>query len=81
MKFKPDIEFGNRLRELRKASGLSQEKLCVRLQNEEEDISRSLYSKFETAERNIPISVIRTLKRIYGCEFNDFFIKDPTDTK
>lgn len=73
MKIRPDMEFGNKLRDLRKLHGFSQESISAKLQTANVNISRSLYSKFETAERNIPISIIRALKQIYNCEYNDFF--------
>lgn len=64
---------GENLRKLRKNAGLSQEKLCVALQNRHCDIGRSTYEKYELGELNIRISVLVTLRKIYDCPYDDFF--------
>ena len=71
-KIRQDINIGNNLRVLRKKSGLSQEKLCVELQRIDCDIGRSTYAKYESGELNIKISVLKALKSVYQCEYNDF---------
>lgn len=72
-KLRRDRNMGANLRELRNKAGLSQEKLCVELQRRGCDIGRSTYEKYECGELNIRISVLITLKKIYGCSYDDFF--------
>ncbi len=72
-KLKRDLCMGNNLKKLRKAKGLSQEKLCAELQRRNCDIGRSTYEKYEAGDLNIRISVLIQLKKIYGCTYDDFF--------
>ena len=52
---------------------INQEKLCAELQRRGCDIGRTTYAKYEAGELNIRASVIVTLKKIYGCSYDDFF--------
>lgn len=72
-KLRQDESIGDNLRKLRNKSGLSQEKLCVELQKRGCDIGRTAYAKYEYGDLNIRISVLRTLKEIYGCSYDAFF--------
>ena len=72
-KLRRDRCMGDNLRKLRRARGLSQEKLCEKLQLYGCDIGRSTYEKYESGELNIRISVLIALKKIYSCTFDDFF--------
>ena len=72
-KIRRDRYMGENLRELRKAHGFSQEKLCAKLQNHGCDIGRTTYAKYEAGELNIRASVLIALKTIYGCSYDDFF--------
>lgn len=72
-KLRRDYNMGENLKKLRKKNGLSQEKLCAKLQRHSCDIGRSTYEKYETGELNIRISVLIQLKKIYGCTYDDFF--------
>ena len=65
---------GDNLRTLREQHGLSQEKLCALLQLNSCDIGRSTYAKYEAGELNIPISMITTLRKLYQCTYDDFFV-------
>ena len=65
---------GDNLKRLRFESGLSQEKLCAELQRRGCDIGRSTYAKYEAGELNIKVSVIVTLKKIFNCTYDDFFL-------
>ena len=65
---------GDNLRRLRADAGLSQEKLCAELQRRGCDIGRTTYAKYEAGELNIRASVIIELKKIYGCQYDDFFV-------
>ncbi len=73
-KIRRDLNMGDNLRRLRFESGLSQEKLCEELQRRGCDIGRSTYAKYEAGELNIKASVIVTLKKIYNCTYDDFFL-------
>ncbi len=73
-KIRRDLNMGDNLRRLRDLSGLSQEKLCAELQRRGCDIGRSTYAKYEAGELNIRASVIVTLKKIYNCSYDDFFL-------
>ncbi len=79
-KIRRDLNMGDNLKVLRGKSGLSQEKLCAELQRRGCDIGRSTYAKYESGELNIRASVIVTLKKIYNCTYDDFFIGlEPTE--
>jgi len=72
-KLRSDRYMGRNLRTLRLRAGLSQEKLCAELQRRGCDLGRTTYEKYENGELNIRISVLVELKRIYNCQFDDFF--------
>ena len=65
---------GERIQQRRQSLGLSQEKLCARLQMLGCDIGRTTYAKYESGELNIRASVIVALKKIYNCSYDDFFL-------
>ena len=73
-KVRRDLNLGDNLKRLRYISGLSQEKLCAELQRRGCDIGRTTYAKYESGELNIRASVIVTLKKIYNCSYDDFFL-------
>lgn len=72
-KIRQDENIGQNLRDLRYKAGLSQEKLCAELQRRNCDISRSAYAKYEAGELNVKVSILRALKSIYQCKYEDFF--------
>lgn len=72
-KIRRDLNMGTNFRTLRYNAGLSQEKLCAKLQLEGCDIGRTTYAKYESGELNIRASVIVALKKIYNCSYDDFF--------
>ena len=72
-KLRRDRCMGDNLKRLRQARGLSQEKLCAELQRRGCDIGRTTYAKYESGELNIRMSVLMELKKIYGCEYDEFF--------
>ena len=72
-KLRRDRNMGDNLRKLRCDRNLSQEKLCAELQRRGCDIGRTTYEKYESGELNIRISVLVELKKIYECEYDDFF--------
>lgn len=66
----PDIkvQFGNRLRELREARGLSQEALA-----HEAGLDRTYISSVERGKRNISIENIERLAIALNVKIKDFF--------
>lgn len=72
-KLRRDLNMGANLRKLRNNAGLSQEKLCAKLQEKDCDVGRSTYQKYESGDLNIPIIVLITLRKIYNCTYDDFF--------
>ena len=73
-KIRRDRNMGDNLRKLRLDHDISQEKLCAELQRRGCDIGRTTYAKYEAGELNIRASVIVTLKKIYNCSYDDFFL-------
>lgn len=72
-KIRRDRNMGDNLKRLRISQHISQEKLCAELQRRGCDIGRSTYAKYEAGELNIRASVLIELKKIYRCEYDDFF--------
>ena len=72
-KIRRDRNMGDNLRRLRTDKGISQEKLCAELQRRGCDIGRTTYAKYEAGELNIRASVIIELRKIYTCEYDEFF--------
>ena len=73
-KIRQDVNLGGNLRNLRKKCKLTQEQVATKLQLLDCDITRSIYSRYETGELNIRVSDLIALKKIYNCQYNDFFI-------
>jgi len=73
MKIRQDISIGDNLRKLRKKRKLAQWQVAAKLQIQGCDITRSIYSRYETGELNIQVSVLIALKDIFKCEYADFF--------
>ncbi len=72
-KLRRDCNMGANLKALREKYGISQVKLCGKLQLQGCDIGRTAYAKYENGELNIRISVLMELKKIYQCSYDDFF--------
>ena len=70
-KLKKDSNIGQNLRRLREDHGYSQEKLCVVLQRCSYDVGRSTYQKYEAGTLNIPIRLLRELKKLYNCTYEN----------
>lgn len=67
---KMDIKhkFGNRIKELRKLKGLSQERLA-----NEAEIDRTYLPSIEKGERNVSIEVVEKLANALGVKIKDLF--------
>lgn len=72
-KIKQDISVGDNIRALRQKCNLTQEQVAARLQIENIDMSQNFYSHIETGRYNIRVSELAALKKIFNCEYNDFF--------
>lgn len=72
-KIRCDIFIGENLKKLRIAHGFSQDGLCAELQRRGCDIGRTTYAKYEYGELNVRLSVLREIKEIYSCSYDDFF--------
>ena len=66
-KIRRDRNMGQNLKQLRKNHKISQEQLCAELQRRGCDIGRTTYANMKRA------SVLISLKKIYGCAYDDFF--------
>ncbi|MCL2698635.1 MAG: helix-turn-helix domain-containing protein [Oscillospiraceae bacterium] len=72
-KIRQDINIGSNLRSLRRKCRLTQEQIAAKLQTNGCDITRSIYSRYETGELNIRVSDLVVLRKIFNCDYNDFF--------
>jgi len=74
-KFKQTRKFGigQNLRKLRKQSGLTQVQVAAKLGIYGIDISRETYNKMENNNYSIRIKELIALKKIFQCEYQDFF--------
>lgn len=72
-KLKQDISIGKNIRALRQKSSLTQEQVAAKLQLQGISMSRDFYSHIECGDYNIRISELAALRRIFDCEYNDFF--------
>lgn len=71
-RLRQDINVGDNLREMRKRCKLTQEEVTAKMQVLGcSDITRALYSRYETGELNIKISHLRVLKQIFKCSYDD----------
>ncbi len=73
-KLRPDMDIGHNIQTLRKAASLTQEQTVAKLQLMGLEISKSTYAKIETNRMNIRVSELVALKKIFGVEYNDFFV-------
>ncbi|WP_283674411.1 helix-turn-helix domain-containing protein [Butyricicoccus sp. Marseille-Q5471] len=73
MKIRQDLNLGNNLRTLRKQCGLTQDQVSAKLQLLGCDVSRAVYSRYETGELNIRVSDLIALKHIFNCQYEEFF--------
>lgn len=68
-----DINLGRKLQELRKAKGLTQEDICAQLAVNGRPMLQSTYAQIETGKRNIFLSDLIVLKRIFNVSFDEIF--------
>ena len=61
-------QFGERIRELRNAKGLSQEKFALSI-----DMDRTYYASVESGKRNVSINNIDKIARGFGVSLEELF--------
>ena len=61
-------KFGDRCKELRKKTALSQEKFALKI-----DMDRTYYASVEMGKRNISIGNMEKIIKGFGITFKDFF--------
>lgn len=61
-------QFGNRIKELRKSTGLSQEKFALLI-----DMDRTYYAAVENGKRNISIINIKKISDGFGISLEELF--------
>ena len=72
-KIRPDMDIGNNIRILRLQNDMTQDAVIAKMHLMGIQISRSTYAKLESNLMNIKVSELVALKRIFQCDFNDFF--------
>ena len=71
-KLRHDTSLGENIRVLRQQCGFTQETVTAKMQVLGcDDITRALYSRYETGELNIKIQHLRALKQIFKCSYDD----------
>ena len=73
-KLRPDMDIGGNIRNLRKKQGLTQDQVVAKLQLLGIEVSRSVYSRYEINRLNIKVSELVALKKIFNCQYDDFFV-------
>ena len=68
-----DVSLSPNLRRLREQAKLSQEKLVAQMNLLGSRLDRSAYSKIELGQRNIKVSDLVILQRIYQVDYAEFF--------
>lgn len=68
-----DMDIGSNLRRLRKENGFTQDRLIAKLYFLGIDVSRAIYSRYETGELNVPVSTLVALHSLYQCSYDEFF--------
>lgn len=72
-KLRPDMDIGQNIQALRRNAKLTQDMVVAQMGAMGIDLSKSTYAKIETNRMNIKVSEIVALKKIFKCDFSDFF--------
>lgn len=72
-KLRPDMDIGQNIQALRRNTKLTQDMVVAKLEVMGIEISKSTYAKIETNRMNIKVSELIALKKIFKCDFSDFF--------
>ena len=76
-----DVTMGENMRKIRKEKGFSQVEVIAKIQLIGSSISRTTYNKIEQGTRNIYVSDLIRLQRIYNVNFDEFFNNVEINTK
>jgi transcriptional regulator with XRE-family HTH domain len=68
-----DYNIGKNLLKLRKLSGLTQAEVVNQLQLLGSSMSRDTYAKIETGKRNIKVSDVIALKKVFNTTYDALF--------
>ena len=71
-KLKQDIQIGSMIRKLRIERHMTQEQVVTKLQLENLDITRSIYSQIEGGRYSIRISILAGLVKVFRVDYNTF---------
>ncbi len=69
-----DLNIGANLRALRKKRGLTQNDVCAQLAHMGRPMLQSTYAQIESGSRNIFVSDLIALKRVFHADYDDFFL-------
>lgn len=72
-KIKQDDCIGKNIREIRMGKGMTQEEVAAQLQLQGIDMSRDFYAHIESGAYNIRVSELAALRRVFQCQYEDFF--------
>lgn len=72
-----DVNIGVNLQRLRMNMGLTQEQVCAQMAILGRPMDRTTYAKIETGRRNIFVSDLITLKKVFKTSYDEIF-KDLT---
>ena len=70
-KLRPDLNIGGNIQKIRYDRKLTQDQVIAKMMGIQ--ISKSTYAKLETNRMNIKVSELVAMKKIFDCEFGDFF--------
>lgn len=68
-----DLSIGDNLRTLRKKRGLTQNDVCAQMAQMGRPMLQSTYAQIESGSRNIFISDLIALKRVFHADYKDLF--------
>ena len=71
-----DHNIGSNLRKLRKRNDLTQRQVAEELCRMGIRTSREIYAQIECGTHGIPVSMLKNLKILYGCTYDDIFLQD-----
>ena len=72
-KLRPDLNIGGNIQKIRYDRKLTQDQVIAKMNLMGIQISKSTYAKLETNRMNIKVSELVVMKKIFDCEFGDFF--------
>lgn len=68
-----DLSIGTNLRRIRKKKGLTQNDVCAQMAQVGRPMLQSTYAQIESGTRNIFVSDLIALKRIFRVDYSEFF--------